>query len=117
MASRRRFLGWVAFSVMATGILGVFTISNLIRISSLRVKVIYNLMARYIDETEEDFVLPNPALLRDLFREIAIKHPSLASMFGDHPTMMILIDGIPSQPTARLKEGNRIDLVPLFDGG
>ena len=84
---------------------------------SLRVAVVYNLMARYLDESEEYFVLKSPAILNDLFREIVKKHPSLAPMFGEHPTMMILIDGTPSQPNAILKDGSRVDLMPLFDGG
>lgn len=108
------------FSAIGTGILlaaDVLTKVNNAGSSLLKVKVIYNLMARYISTSEEYFVLESPAYLRDLLKDVVEKHPSLSSMIGDHPTMMILIDGVPSQPGAVLRDGAQVDFIPLFDGG
>jgi molybdopterin converting factor small subunit len=74
-------------------------------------------MARYFDTDEEYFVLQSPALLRNLLTNVAQKHPAVSQMIGDHPTMLILVNGVPSQPSVTLKDGDQVDFIPLFDGG
>ena len=120
MQSRRRFLRGLVFSGIGTGILlfadGLAKVSSA-GVSLLKVKVVYNLMARYVNTGEEYFVLQSPALLRDLLNDITQKHLSLSPMIGDHPTMLILVNGVPSQPSITLKDGDQVDFIPLFDGG
>ena len=114
MQARRLFLRWLLFFGIGAGIL-LFASSA--GFSLVKVKVVYNLMARYFDTDEEYFVLQSPALLRDLLNDITQKHLSLSPMIGDHPTMLILVNGVPSQPTVTLKDGDQVDFIPLFDGG
>lgn len=124
LKSRRGFLSWLAFSLFGALAAGsVFVGSDIlskmtdVAVPLLRVKVVYNLMARYLNESEEYFAFRSPAYLRDLMREIAAKHPSLSMMVGPQPTMVFLVDGTPSQPSTMLRDGGQIDLMPLFDGG
>ena len=120
MESRRYFLrrliicGIGAGALLVTGglIKGFNTGASL-----LRVKVVYNLMARYLSTSQEYFDFPSPALLRDLLDSVAERHSSLAPMLGNPPTMMILTNGVPSQPNVALKDGDQVDFIPLFDGG
>lgn len=120
MESRRSFLRWLAISAIGAGIL--LAADTLARASDvviplLKVKVIYNLMARYLNTSDEYFSLRSPASLHDLLNVVAEKHPSLSPMLGDYPTMMILVNGVPSQPAATLKDGDQVDFIPLYDGG
>ena len=114
MQPRRLFLRWLVFSGIGAGIL-LFASSA--GFSLVKVKVVYNLMARYVNPDEEYFVLQSPALLRTLLNDVAQKHPSLSPMIGDHPTMLILVNGVPSQPSVTLKDEDQVDFIPLFDGG
>jgi molybdopterin converting factor small subunit len=114
LQARRLFLRWLVFSGIGAGIL-LFASSA--GFSLVKVKVVYNLMARYFDTDEEYFVLQSPALLRSLLNDVRQKHPIMSSMIGDHPTMLILVNGVPSQPTVTLKDGDQVDFIPLFDGG
>lgn len=39
-----------------------------------------------------------------------VRHPPVAQMMA---TMMILFDGVPSKPTASLRDGDTIQFIPL----
>ena len=84
------------------------------RASLITVKVYYFMMTQYIDLSEEDFVLQSPATIQTLLETCGLRHPAVAQMMG---TMMILLDGDPSQPTASLKDGDTIQFIPLSAGG
>ena len=84
------------------------------RAQLITVKVYYSMMAQYTDLTEEDFVIQRPAVVQDLLNCVAVRHPSMAQMM----TMMLtLIDGVPAKPSASLKDGDVIQLIPLSAGG
>jgi molybdopterin converting factor small subunit len=84
------------------------------RASLITVKVYYSMMAQYIDVTEEKFVLQPPATIQNLIDTCTLRHPSIARMMG---TMMILLDGVPSKPSAPLQDGDTIQFIPLSAGG
>jgi len=111
---RRLFLRSLLLSGIGAGILLFASSADS---SFLKVKVVYDLMARYVNTDEEYFVLQSPALLRGLLTNVAQRHPSLSPMIGDHPIMLILVNGVPSQPNVTLKDGDQVDFIPLFDGG
>jgi molybdopterin converting factor small subunit len=120
LESRRQFLRWLIIS--GAGAVILLDTGGLIKAFNtdaplLKIKVVYNLMARYISTSQENFDLQSPALLRNLLDSVAEKHPSLTPMLGDPPTMMILTNGVPSQPNVTLKDGDQVDFIPLFDGG
>ena len=83
-------------------------------VSFLSVKVVYLQMSQYISTSDEYFVLQSPATLRNLLNNITERHPSLTMMMTN---MWILINGSPSNPSASLKDGDEVDLVPLVAGG
>lgn len=82
--------------------------------SLITVKAYYTMMAQYTDLTEENFVLQSPAILQDLMNTCVVRHPSMAQMMG---TMLILLDGAPSKPSASLRDGDIIQFIPLTAGG
>jgi molybdopterin converting factor small subunit len=84
------------------------------RASLITVKVYYSMMAQYIDLSDEYFVLQYPATLQNLIDTCVVRHPSVSQMVG---TMMILLDGIPSKPSATLRDGDTIQFIPLSAGG
>ena len=84
------------------------------RASLITVKAYYTMMAQYTDLTEEDFVLQSPAILQDLMNTCVVRHPSMAQMMG---TMLILLDGAPSKPSASLRDGDTVQFIPLTAGG
>jgi len=89
------------------------TITNS-RASLITVKVYYSMMAEYVNLKEEDFVLQSPAALQNLIDTCIVRHPSFESMVT---TMMILLDGAPSKPSASLKDGDTVQFIPLTAGG
>ena len=84
------------------------------RASLITVKAYYTMMAQYIDISEEVFVLQSPAILQDLLNTCIVRHPPMAQMRG---TMLILLDGSPSRPGATLRDGDRVQFIPLIAGG
>ena len=84
------------------------------RASLITVKVYYSMMAQYIDLSEEYFVLQSPATIQSLIDTCIVRHPSVSQMVG---SMMILLDGIPSKPSASLRDGDTIQFIPLSAGG
>ena len=84
------------------------------RASLITVEAYYTMMAQYTDLSEEEFVLQSPATLQDLMNTVVVRHPSMASMID---TMLILLDGAPSQLTAALKDGDTVQFIPLTAGG
>jgi len=136
MESRRTFLRRAACLTIGAGILlaggdligvlsaphddhyfGTSTATNDLsnsRAQLITVKVYYSMMAQYTDLTEEDFVIQRPAVVQDLLNCVVVRHPSMAQMM----TMMLtLIDGVPAKPSASLKDGDVIQLIPLSAGG
>ncbi|HUK28932.1 MAG TPA: MoaD/ThiS family protein [Candidatus Acidoferrales bacterium] len=89
------------------------TITNS-RASLITVKVYYSMMAEYVNLKEEDFVLQSPATLQNLIDTCIVRHPSFESMVT---TMMVLLDGAPSKPSASLKDGDTVQFIPLTAGG
>jgi len=43
-----------------------------------------------------------------------VRHPSMKQMMQ---MMLILLDGVPAKPTAALKDGDHVQLIPLTAGG
>jgi molybdopterin converting factor small subunit len=84
------------------------------RASLITVKVYYSMMTQFIALSEEEFVLQSPATIQTLIDTCILRHPAVAQMVG---TMMILLDGVPSQPTASLRDGDTIQFIPLSAGG
>lgn len=84
------------------------------RASLITVKVYYSMMTQYVDLSEEEFVLQSPATIQSLINTCILRHPSVAQMVG---TMMILLDGVPSKPSASLRDGDTIQFIPLTAGG
>jgi len=84
------------------------------RASLINVKVYYTMMAQYTDLSEEEFVLQSPALLQDLMNTCVVRHPEMAQMMG---TMLFLINGISSKPSAVLRDGDIVQFIPLSVGG
>ena len=84
------------------------------RASLITVKAYYTMMAQYTDLSEEDFVLQCPAALQDLMNTCVVRHPSMAQMMG---TMLILLDGAPSKPSASLRDGDIVQFIALTAGG
>jgi molybdopterin converting factor small subunit len=84
------------------------------RAQLITVKVYYSMMAQYTDLTEEDFVIQRPAVLQDLMNTVAVRHSSMAQMMQ---MMLTLVDGTPAKPSASLKDGDVIQLIPLSAGG
>jgi len=84
------------------------------RASLITVKVYYSMMAQYTNKSEEDFVLQSPATIQDLIATAVIRYPSMAQMVH---SMLILLDGVPSKPSALLRDGDAIQFVPLSAGG
>jgi hypothetical protein len=82
--------------------------------SLITVKVYYTMMAQYTDLSEEIFVLQSPAVVRDLMNTCVVRHPSMAQMID---TMLILLDGAPSEPSAMLRDGDSVQFIPLTVGG
>ena len=82
--------------------------------SLITVKVYYSMMAQYTDLSEEVFVLQSPAVLQDLMNTCVVRHPSMAQMIN---TMLKLLDGTPSEPSATLKDGDTVQFIPLTAGG
>jgi molybdopterin converting factor small subunit len=82
--------------------------------SLITVKAYYTLMAQYTPLSEEDFVLQSPATLQDLINTCLVRHPSMTQMMG---TMLILLDGAPSKPSAALRDGDTVQFIPLTAGG
>jgi len=84
------------------------------RASLITVRVYYSMMAQYVVLDEEDFVLQSPATVQTLIDTCTIRHPSVAQMVG---TMFILLDGVPSRPSAGLKDGDTVQFIPMVAGG
>jgi len=84
------------------------------RASLITVTVYYSMMAQYIDADEEDFVLQSPATIQTLIDTCIVRHPSVAQMVG---TMFILLDGVPSRPSATLRDGDTAQFIPMVVGG
>jgi molybdopterin converting factor small subunit len=82
--------------------------------SLISVKVYYLMMAQYVNQSEEDFVLQTPATLQTLIDTCIVRHPSMAQMVT---TMLILLNGVPSKPGVPLRDTDTIQLVPLYAGG
>jgi len=136
MESRRAFLRRAACLTIGAGILlvggdltGVLSVPHDVhylgtsitdndpantRAQLITVKVYYSIMAQYTDLTEEDFVLQKPAVLQDLMNSVAVRHPNMTQMM---PMMLTLVDGVPAKPSASLKDGDVIQLIPLSAGG
>jgi molybdopterin converting factor small subunit len=84
------------------------------RASLITVKAYYTMMGQYTDLAEENFVLQSPAILQDLMNTCVVRHPSMAQMMG---TMLILLDGAPSKPSASLRDGDIVQFIPFTAGG
>lgn len=84
------------------------------RASLVSVKAFYTMMEEYTDLGEEDFVLEPPATIQDLISTCIVRHPWFSQMTG---AMLILLDGMPSKPTALLKDGDTVQFIPTFAGG
>lgn len=82
--------------------------------SSLRVKAMYFQMPQTINTKEEYFMLQSPARLGDLLSNVVAEHPRVSSMI---PTMMLLVDGVPGQPSTPLRDGDEVDFIPAIAGG
>ena len=82
--------------------------------SLITVKVYYSMMTQYIESSEEEFVLQSPATIQNLIATCILRHPSVAQMMG---TMMILLNGVPSKPSASLSDGDTVQFIPLSEGG
>ncbi|MGH9919873.1 MAG: MoaD/ThiS family protein [Nitrososphaerales archaeon] len=74
----------------------------------------YFQMPLVVGVSEEYFVLTSPAYFRDLQTSVLEEHPALSRMM---PTMMILIDGVPAQPSTQLRNGDEVDFIPAIAGG
>ena len=139
MSSRRSFLRLAASFAVGAGILLISSTVSVIsperimkvtedltsspvpsndaantRVSLITVKVYYSMMAQYTDLSEENFVLQTPAIVQDLINTAVIRHSSMAQMVY---SMLILLDGVPSKPSALLRDGDTIQFVPLSAGG
>ena len=90
------------------------TLATSVANSYLQVKVRYLLMARYINISQEYFVLQTPATLLNLLSDVSNKHPTIAGMIA---SMQILINGAPAQFNSILKDGDEVDFIPLVTGG
>jgi molybdopterin converting factor small subunit len=84
------------------------------RSSLVTVTAYYSMMAQYTSANEENFVLQSPATLQDLMNTVQVRHPSMKQMMQ---MMLILLDGVPAKPTASLKDGDRVQFIPLSAGG
>jgi molybdopterin converting factor small subunit len=84
------------------------------RASLITVKVYYTMMAQYTNLSEEDFVLQSTANVKDLMSTCVVRHPSMAQMIG---TMLVLLNGAPSKPSAALRDGDSVQFIPLSAGG
>jgi molybdopterin converting factor small subunit len=84
------------------------------RASLITVKAYYAMMSQYIDLSEENFVLQSPATLQDLMNTVVVRHPSMAQMMG---TILMLLDGALSNPSASLRDGDTVQFIPLTAGG
>jgi molybdopterin converting factor small subunit len=84
------------------------------RASLITVRVYYSMMAQYLAVDEENFVLQSPATLQTLIDTCIVRHPSVAQMVG---TMFILLDGVPSRPSAALRDGDTVQFIPMVAGG
>ena len=82
--------------------------------SLITVKVYYSLMAQYVNVSEENAALQSPATLQDLVATCMLRHPAIGQMAA---TMMILLDGEPSKPSASLQDGDTVQFIPLSAGG
>jgi molybdopterin converting factor small subunit len=98
---------------LAGSLVGSNSVTNS-RASLITVKVYYSMMTQYINLSEEEFVLQSPATLQNLIDTCIVRHPSVAQMVG---TMMILLDGVPSKPSASLRDEDTIQFIPLSAGG
>jgi molybdopterin converting factor small subunit len=84
------------------------------RASLITVKVYYSMMAQYTDLDEEGFVLQGPATVQQLINTALIRHPSMAQMTG---SMMVLLNGVPANASALLRDGDVVQFIPLSAGG
>jgi molybdopterin converting factor small subunit len=98
---------------LAGAMIGSNTITKT-RASLITVKVYYSMMSQYIDLTEENFVLQSPTTLQNLIDTCVVRHPSISKMVG---TMLVLLNGVPSKPTAPLRDGDTIQFIPVSSGG
>ena len=127
--SRRGFLRWAICAAIGSGLFlaAGITLSDLEQSSRstssmsstdnsfIEIKVVYLLMAQYINTTEEFFVLQSPATLSALLSAVSERHLILSTMI---PSMQILLDGIPTvQFSAALKDGDEVDFIPIVAGG
>ena len=79
------------------------------------VKVVYFGMPLAITSTKQElFVLESPAYFKDLLEDVVEKHPIISAMI---PTMVISVNGVPGRPSALMKDGDVVDLVPATAGG
>ena len=115
---RRSFLRLTIGSVVAGGaaVTAVNLVQFLGRTQHVSVKVNYFQMQQYVNLSEENFDLPNPASIRDLLSNIAHRHSSLSpQMMG---SMLILVNDAPiTGLDSALNDGDIIDFVPLVAGG
>ncbi|MGA2791543.1 MAG: MoaD/ThiS family protein [Candidatus Bathyarchaeia archaeon] len=84
------------------------------RASLVTVTVYYSMIAQYTSANDEYFVLQGPATLQDLMDTVLVRHPSMRQMMQ---MMLILLNGVPAKPSASLKDGDRVQFIPLSAGG
>lgn len=84
------------------------------RASLVSVRVYYMMMAQYTNMSEEEFVLESPATIQDLISTCILRHPWFSQMTG---AMLMLLDGVPSEPRALLKDGDTVQFIPGIAGG
>jgi len=83
-------------------------------LQEIKVKVMYFQMPQIVNIREEYFVLQSPAHFRDLLANVLEEHPALSPMTS---SMMILIDGVPAQPSMGLRDADEVDFIPAVAGG
>jgi molybdopterin converting factor small subunit len=83
--------------------------------STLKVALVYLGQAREVAGTkEEELVLPAPAIIEQAISEAVATHPKLAEL---KETIKLLINGQWATPSAELKDGDRVTLLPPVGGG
>ena len=79
------------------------------------IKLVYFGMAiQSTGTTQEYWTMSSPVYLSDVLAELKQKHEVFAAML---PSMAIVVNGNPAEPTQQLSDHEEVDFIPAYAGG